>query len=99
MGQSDGSRIPRRYVRELDEFHTAHARWLAGYARVRTNGNPELAADLVQDVFEAAARAWETVRGLTPAQQGTWLQTTLMHKDISEHRRREALRGVAPRDA
>src|SRR5438874_1050995 len=63
MDDSGEPRIPQRHVAELSAFFTAHDRWLFGHACVRTRGDRELAADLVQDTFEAAARAWATVRG------------------------------------
>jgi DNA-directed RNA polymerase specialized sigma24 family protein len=56
----DGSgevRLPQRHVTELSSFFAAHDRWLFGHAFLRTRGDRELAADLVQDTFEAAARA------------------------------------------
>ncbi len=58
MDDSGEPRIPRHYVAELSRFFEAHDRWLFGHACVRTRGDRELAADLVQDTFEAAARAW-----------------------------------------
>ena len=62
MDDSGEARIPRCYVAELSCFFAAHDRWLFGHACVRTHGDRELAADLVQDTFEAAARAWATLR-------------------------------------
>ena len=56
MDDSGGARIPQRHVAELSCFFAAHDRWLFGHACVRTHGDRELAADLVQDTFEAAAR-------------------------------------------
>jgi hypothetical protein len=50
-------RIPRCHVAELADFFATHDQWLFGHACVRTRGDRELAADLVQDTFEAAARA------------------------------------------
>ena len=61
----DGSgevRLPQRHVTELSSFFAAHDRWLFGHAFLRTRGDRELAADLVQDTFEAAARAWTRLR-------------------------------------
>jgi DNA-directed RNA polymerase specialized sigma24 family protein len=63
MDDSGEPRLAPRHVAELSDFFTAHDRWLFGHACVRTRGDRELAADLVQDTFEAAARAWATVRG------------------------------------
>ena len=58
VSDSDGATISRQHVAELSRFFCAHDRWLYGHACVRTRGDTELAADLVQDTFEAAARAW-----------------------------------------
>jgi len=82
--------IPRCHVAELTDFFAAHDRWLFGHACVRTRGDRELAADLVQDTFEAAARAWDMLRGHASHRQRAWLLSTLTHKDISDFRRREA---------
>jgi DNA-directed RNA polymerase sigma subunit (sigma70/sigma32) len=54
MDGSGGPRIPQRHVAELTAFFATHDRWLFGHACVRTRGDRELAADLVQDTFEAA---------------------------------------------
>jgi RNA polymerase sigma factor (sigma-70 family) len=83
--------IPRPYVAELGCFFARHDRWLFGHACVRTHGDRELAADLVQDTFEAAARAWHTLRAAPTARQRAWLLGTLAHKEISDFRRRAAL--------
>jgi len=89
-------RIPLRHVAELSSFFAAHDRWLFGHACVRTRGDRELAGDLVQDTFEAAARAWETLRGRPAGRQRAWLLGTLANKDVSEFRRREAFRRRQP---
>jgi RNA polymerase sigma factor (sigma-70 family) len=96
MDGSGEPRIPQRHVAELTAFFAAHDRWLFGHACVRTRGDHELAADLVQDTFEAAARAWPTLRGHASAQQRAWLLGTLVNKDISDFRRREAFRRRQP---
>ena len=90
------ARIPRRYIAELGRFFAAHDRWLFGHACVRTHGDRELAADLVQDTFEAAARAWAALRGQGAGRQRAWLLSTLAHKNISDFRRQEALRRRQP---
>ena len=94
----DGSevRLPQRHVTELSSFFAAHDRWLFGHAFLRTRGDRELAADLVQDTFEAAARAWTRLRGRGGSQRRAWLLGTLAHKDISDFRRREAFRRKQP---
>ena len=94
--------IPEHYATEVACFFEVHARWLFGHACLRTSrdqalaASQELAADLVQDTFEAAALAWETLRELTEAQQRAWLRTTLSHKETSNFRRRVAFRRKQP---
>lgn len=94
--ESSEARIPGRYVAELGCFFATHDRWLFGHACVRTRGNRELAADLVQDTFEAAARAWAVLRGLGAGRQRAWLLSTLAHKNVSDIRRQQALRRRQP---
>jgi RNA polymerase sigma-70 factor (ECF subfamily) len=89
-------RIPGCHVAELADFFAAHDQWLFGHACVRTRGDRELAADLVQDTFEAAARAWNMLRGHASHRQRAWLLGTLAHKDISDFRHREAFRRRQP---
>jgi len=84
--------IPGHHVKELAGFFTAHDQWLFGHARVRTQGDRELAADLVQDTFEAAAIAWAALREHPAGRQRAWLLATLAHKDISDLRRKAAFR-------
>ena len=57
MDDADETPIPPHHVKELADFFTAHDRWLFGHACVRTQGDRDLVADLVQDTFEAAAIA------------------------------------------
>src|ERR1700684_1633731 len=89
-------RIPQCHVTELADFFAAHDQWLFGHACVRTRGDTELAADLVQDTFEAAARAWPSLRGHASDRQRARVVDTLTKKDISDHRRREAFRRRQP---
>ena len=96
MDDSDEPQIPQRHVAELTDFFAAHDQWLFGHACVRTRGDRELAADLVQDTFEAAARAWATLRGHAGGRQRAWLLGTLAHKDVSDFRRKEAFRRRQP---
>ncbi len=96
MSNSGGARISPRHVAELSCFYAVHDRWLFGHACVRTRGDRELAADLVQDTFEAAARAWATLRGHASGRQRAWLLGTLVNKDISDFRRQEAFRRRQP---
>jgi RNA polymerase sigma factor (sigma-70 family) len=98
----DDSQIPERYDAEITRFFKAHAPWLFGHACLRTSrdrelaASRELAADLVQDTFEAAALAWETLRKLNEVQQRAWLRTTLSYKETSHFRRRVAFRRIQP---
>ena len=96
MDDSGETRIPQRHVAELSRFFAANDQWLFGHACVRTRGDRELAADLVQDAFEAAARAWAMLRGRASARQRAWLLGTLVNKDISDFRRKEAFRRRQP---
>ncbi len=96
MDDSGEPRIPQRHIAELTDFFAAHDQWLFGHACVRTRGDRELAADLVQDTFEAAARAWETLRGHAGGRQRAWLLGALAHKDVSDFRRKEAFRRRQP---
>jgi len=90
MDDDGGPRIAQCNTGELSGFFAAHDRWLFGHACLRTRGDRELAADLMQDTFEAAARAWMTLRRRTTAQQRAWLLATLANKDISEFRHNQA---------
>src|SRR5580693_2811578 len=96
MDGSGEPRIPQRHVAELTRFFAAHDQWLFGHACVRTRGDRELAADLVQDTFEAAARAWDMLREQAGHRQRAWLLSTLAHKDISDFRHREVFRRRQP---
>jgi RNA polymerase sigma factor (sigma-70 family) len=96
MDDRDEAKIPGWHVAELGEFFAAHDQWLFGHACVRTRGDRELAADLVQDTFEAAARAWGMLREHADGRQRAWLLSTLAHKNISDFRRQEAFRRRQP---
>jgi RNA polymerase sigma factor (sigma-70 family) len=91
----DDTKIPEHYAVEVTRFFMAHDQWLFGHARLRTCDR-ELAADLVQDTFEAATRVWETLRELTEVQQRAWLRTTLSYKETSNYRRRMTFRRKQP---
>src|ERR1700678_3589660 len=92
MGDADQTPIPPHHVNELTGFFAAHDRWLFGHACVRTQGDRDLAADLVQDTFEAAAIAWAALREHPGDRQRAWLLGTLAQKDISDLRPRAAFR-------
>ena len=79
MGDAGETAIPRHHVKELAGFFAAHDRWLFGHACVRTQGDRELSADLVQDTFEAAAMAWSVLREHPGDRQRAWLLGTLAH--------------------
>jgi RNA polymerase sigma-70 factor (ECF subfamily) len=96
MGDADETRIPPHHVNELAGFFSAHDRWLFGHACVRTQGDRDLAADLVQDTFEAAAVAWAMLREHPSGRQRAWLLGPLAHKDISDLRRKAAFRRRQP---
>ena len=96
MDDGGEAKIPGEHVAELGGFFGAHDQWLFGHACARTRGDRELAADLVQDTFEAAARAWDLLRGHPAGRQRAWLLSTLAHKDISDFRRQEAFRRRQP---
>ncbi len=103
MGDPDNDiHIPEHQAAEISDFHKANSRWLFGHACLRTGrdrelkGSRECAEDLVQGVFEAAARGWGTLRELEPEQQRAWLRTALRHLEISDFRRRQAFRSRQP---
>jgi RNA polymerase sigma-70 factor (ECF subfamily) len=96
VDDAGGTAIPRHQVNELAGFFAAHDRWLFGHACVRTRGDRDLAADLVQDTFEAAALAWAVLREHPSGRQRAWLLSTLAHKDISALRRKAAFRRREP---
>jgi RNA polymerase sigma-70 factor (ECF subfamily) len=89
--------ICARDADELAECFAAHARGLFGYACVLTREDRAMAEDLVQAAFEAAARAWATVRCLAEAQRRAWLRTTVANIAVSGFRREEAWRDRLPR--
>ena len=62
MADADEAKIAGSHVAELGSFFNTHDQSLFGHACVQANGDRELAADLVQDTFEAAARAWPALR-------------------------------------
>jgi RNA polymerase sigma factor (sigma-70 family) len=95
---ADGAepKIAGSHVAELSSFFNAHDQWLFGHACVRANGDRELAADLVQDTFEAAARAWPALRERDTGRQRAWLLATVANKNVSEFRRTAAFRRRQP---
>jgi RNA polymerase sigma-70 factor (ECF subfamily) len=92
-----GERISRIHAAQLEECFKAHADSLFGYACVLTRGDQALAEDLVQAGFEAAARAWDTVRCLAEEQRRAWLRTTIANISVSAFRREAAWRDRLPR--
>lgn len=77
---------------ELAECFAAHARDLFGYACVVARGDRALADDLVQAAFEAAGRAWWSLRCLAEDQRRGWLRATLANIAVSGFRRDAAFR-------
>jgi RNA polymerase sigma-70 factor, ECF subfamily len=90
-------KISSRDAGELTACFREHARDLFGYACVLTRGDRALAEDLVQAGFEAASRAWCTVRCLTENQRRAWLRTTVANHAVSGFRRDAAFRSRLPR--
>ena len=84
-------------AQELAACFTAHARELFGYACFLARGDRALAEDLVQAAFEAAGRAWCTLRCLSDDQRRRWLRTTLANIAVSGFRREAAFRDRLPR--
>jgi DNA-directed RNA polymerase specialized sigma24 family protein len=74
VDDANESPIPGHHVNELAGFFAAHGQWLFGHACVRTHGDRDLAADLVQDTFEAAAVAWAVLREHPGGRQRAWLR-------------------------
>ena len=73
----DDHRITPHNAAELAACFQAHASRLFGHACVLARGDRALADDLVQAAFEAAARVWQTLRGLAEEQLRGWLRSTL----------------------
>ena len=74
MGDEDG-KIPEQYAAELADFFRPTPDGWPGTVPVDPRDRDltatrELAVDLVQDAFEAAARDWKTVRELVPGSSG-----------------------------
>jgi RNA polymerase sigma factor (sigma-70 family) len=90
-------RICLRDADELAACFGAHAGSLFGYACVLARGDRALADDLVQAVFEAAARDWATVGCLAEGQRLAWLRTTAANIAVSGFRREAAWRDRLPR--
>ena len=82
---------------ELARCFAAHAPRLFGQACVLARGDRALAEDLVQATFEAAARAWQTLRVLAEDQLRSWLARTLANLAASGFRREAAFRDRLPR--
>jgi RNA polymerase sigma-70 factor, ECF subfamily len=89
--------IAPRDADELARCFTAHAPRLFGYACVLARGDRAAAEDLVQSTFEAAARAWPTLRSLVAKQLQGWLRSTLANIAASSFRREAAFRDRPPR--
>jgi len=90
-------RITPQDADELARCFAAHAPRLFGHACVLARGDRALAEDLVQATFEAAARTWQTLRGLAEERLGGWLRSTLSNLAASSFRREAAFRDRLPR--
>jgi RNA polymerase sigma-70 factor (ECF subfamily) len=86
----DDHRITPHDAAELAACFKAHASRLFGHACVLARGDQTVADDLVQATFEAAARAWQTLRGLAEEQLRGWLRSTLANIAASGFRREAA---------
>jgi RNA polymerase sigma-70 factor (ECF subfamily) len=92
----DDHRITPHDAAELGACFEAHASRLFGHACVLARGDRALADDLVQATFEAAARVWQTLRGLAEEQLRGWLRSTLANIAASGFRREAAFRDRLP---
>jgi RNA polymerase sigma factor (sigma-70 family) len=81
---------------ELAACFRAHASRTFGHACVLARGDRAMADDLVQATFEAAARAWQTLRALAEEQLRAWLRSTLANIAASAFRREAAFRDRLP---
>ena len=86
----DDHKITPHDAAELAACFMAHARRLFGFACVLARGDRALADDLVQATFKAAARVWQTLRGLAEDQLRGWLRSTLANIAASGLRREAA---------
>jgi RNA polymerase sigma-70 factor (ECF subfamily) len=86
----DDHRITPHDAAELAACFRAHASRLFGHACVLARGDPALADDLVQATFEAAARVWQTLRGMAEEPLRGWLRSTLANIAASDFRREAA---------
>lgn len=82
---------------ELARCFAAHAPRLFGQACMLARGDRALAEDLVQATFQAAGRAWQTLRVLAEEQLRSWLARTLANIAASGFRREAAFRDRLPR--
>jgi RNA polymerase sigma-70 factor (ECF subfamily) len=92
----DDHKITPHDAAELAACFRAHASRLFGHACVLARGDRALADDLVQATFEAAARVWQTLRGLAEEQLRGWLRSTLANIAASSFRREAAFRDRLP---
>jgi len=92
----DDHRITPHDAAELAACFKAHASRLFGHASVLARGDRTLADDLVQATFEAAAQAWQTLRGLAEEQLRGWLRSTLANIAASGFRREAAFHDRLP---
>lgn len=79
--------LPPGYVAELTRCFKAHAKLLFSYACFVTRGDKELADDLVQEAFQAAARDWRFLRSLEERRIYAWLRMAVHNLAVSSFRR------------
>jgi RNA polymerase sigma-70 factor, ECF subfamily len=73
----DDPRITPHDAAELAVCFKAHAGRLSGFAFMLAREDRTLTDDLMQATFEAAARGWDTLRGLPEDQRQNWLRGSL----------------------
>jgi RNA polymerase sigma-70 factor, ECF subfamily len=75
--------LPPEDADELADCFAACAREIFGHACALARGDRELAGDLVQAAFQAAARSWPGLRHLADEQRRGWLRTTVENIAVS----------------
>lgn len=72
---------------EREDFFSARSRELFWYAWCITRGDKQLAEDLVQEAFMAAAGRWRDMREWVAERQVLWLRRTLHNLAVTRFRR------------
>ena len=76
------SEIPAQYHPEIKDCYKTTSTRVYGALRRFTQGDHELAKDLVQDTFEAACQDWHMLRDLTDEERGARLTRVAVNKAI-----------------